>query len=676
MKGPIVNHRENYVVLIVDDDELLCAATEQILITAGMKTIIAHDGREGFACFLKSKPDVVVADLRMPLMDGLELLKKIKETGSTAPVIMSTGDPDMKSVIGALQDGAYDYLLKPYDFEVLLQKIHSALEKTRLARENIILSEIVSLYTVTSKLAATHNLDSLLDVIFRYGFELTGSRNGALFLRSGTEGELHYVRQRGRTPLYESHDDPDAIRTAAAQSCLLSGKPFVVERGIVKRVVENSPYKVPDFGQVHSLIAMPLLVDKAAIGVFIVEREISQPVFSELDYNRLEILVSQAGIAVNNAELCASLKEKIEELKLVGAFSENLMGRLDKYDLVRSLFEKIREHCAADVIGFLLVHGDRHEFLYWMKSPAGAADVQKICRNVIDYFNGSSLLKATQGNVSMKQLVNQRKQGGEILKMPLGYRFFVPVLWEGTAIGTFFVGASVKRARNVESEPLVSGLVNQVRIALINVRLYDDMKENYLKTIKALAAAVDAKDNYTRGHSEKVMEIAEELAGEMKVFDARRVAVIRDAALLHDIGKIGIPGTILNKTGALTFDEFDGVVKKHSVLGANIVREVPFLNDLYKLILHHHEHFDGSGYPAGLKGEAIPLEARLLHLADAFEAMTSDRPYRSSLGNKEAVRRIVADSGKHFDPAIVSVFLKVLERKGLLQENVIEDVPV
>jgi len=165
------------------------------------------------------------------------------------------------------------------------------------------------------------------------------------------------------------------------------------------------------------------------------------------------------------------------------------------------------------------------------------------------------------------------------------------------------------------------------------------------------------------------MEIAEELALEMKEFDAHRVAVIRDAALLHDIGKIGIPGNILNKTGALTFDEFDLVVKKHSAMGANIVKEVPFLNELYKLILHHHEHFDGSGYPSGLKGDAIPLEARLLHVADAFDAMTSDRPYRSSLGNKEAIRRIVADSGKHFDPAIVSVFLKVVERKGLLDEK-------
>jgi HD-GYP domain-containing protein (c-di-GMP phosphodiesterase class II) len=107
-------------------------------------------------------------------------------------------------------------------------------------------------------------------------------------------------------------------------------------------------------------------------------------------------------------------------------------------------------------------------------------------------------------------------------------------------------------------------------------------------------------------------------------------------------------------------------MKSHSTLGANIVKEVPFLSDLYKLILHHHEHFDGSGYPGGLVGENIPLGARILHLADAFDAMTSDRPYRSSLGHQEAVRRIVADSGKHFDPTLVGAFLRVARKKGII----------
>jgi HD-GYP domain-containing protein (c-di-GMP phosphodiesterase class II) len=156
--------------------------------------------------------------------------------------------------------------------------------------------------------------------------------------------------------------------------------------------------------------------------------------------------------------------------------------------------------------------------------------------------------------------------------------------------------------------------------------------------------------------------------------DEKGIGIIRDAGLLHDIGKIGIPGYILNKPGPLTYEEFNGIMKTHSTLGANIVKEVPFLYDLHKLILYHHEHYDGEGYPEKLKGEQIPLGARILHVADAFEAMTSNRPYRSSLGKKEAIRRLIENSGKQFDPTVIKAFLRIAEKKGWIdwQEEIAE----
>jgi putative nucleotidyltransferase with HDIG domain len=194
------------------------------------------------------------------------------------------------------------------------------------------------------------------------------------------------------------------------------------------------------------------------------------------------------------------------------------------------------------------------------------------------------------------------------------------------------------------------------------------MKENYIRTIKALAIAVDAKDTYTHGHSENVMNIAEEIARELSI-DENTVGSIRDAGLLHDIGKIGIPGYILNKPGPLTHEEFNGIMKTHSTLGANIVRDVPFLRHLHQLILYHHEHYDGNGYPDSLKGEQIPLGARIIHVADAFEAMTSDRPYRMSLGRSEAIKRLKVESGSQFDPAIIAAFLQVAKRKNWLADS-------
>jgi putative nucleotidyltransferase with HDIG domain len=162
------------------------------------------------------------------------------------------------------------------------------------------------------------------------------------------------------------------------------------------------------------------------------------------------------------------------------------------------------------------------------------------------------------------------------------------------------------------------------------------------------------------------MNIAGELAHEMNI-DEKMVGIIRDAGLLHDIGKIGIPGYILNKPGPLTYEEFNGIMKTHSALGANIVKDVPFLRDLTKLILYHHEHYNGAGYPEGLKGEQIPIGARILHVADAFEAMTSNRPYRNSLGQKEAIKRLGENSGLQFDPAVIDAFLRIAARKGWLE---------
>ena len=658
----MINRKEECRVLIVDDDPLLCSAISQYLSGEGILAVVASDGQEALEHFAEIKPDVVVADLRMPVMDGLDFLENLKKNGSSTPVIITTGNPDMTSAIRALQDGAFDYLLKPLHLSVLTQKIRKAFETSRLSKENVILSEIISLYTITSKLAASNNMDALLDVIFRYGLEMTGAPSGAIYLRGGNGEELVYARQRGLTLLYRTSADAEAARCSIAQWVFFSGKPIVIEFGAAKPAADLHSA----CSRIHTLMAAPLGISGKTIGVLLVERDETMPLFSVLDFNRMEIIASQAGIAVNNTDLCATLNKKLEVLRLVSTFSEQISGSMEKYDLLRSLFQKVREQCAVDFMGFLLVQQRNHEFLYWAKNSIDEVEVWKICRTVIEYFNGKASRAITERRVSLKQLVRQQKSGSMAI-LPLAFRQFVPVKGEEDMMGVFFTGASVKHPENIESETLIAGLVSQIRIALVNAKLYNEMKQNYLKTIRALAIAVDAKGSYTSGHSEKVMSIAEELAREMEECDDRHVAVICDAALLHDIGKIGVPGHILNKPGALSLDEFNGVIKKHSALGANIVKEVPFLSGLYKLILHHHEHYDGTGYPAGLKGEDIPLGARILHVADAFDAMTSDRPYRSSLGQKEAIRRIVADSGKNFDPCVVGVLLRVARRKGIIE---------
>ena len=176
-----------------------------------------------------------------------------------------------------------------------------------------------------------------------------------------------------------------------------------------------------------------------------------------------------------------------------------------------------------------------------------------------------------------------------------------------------------------------------------------------LSTIYALAATIEARDPYTYGHSRKVSYYAVTIA-EALGLPSEQVAIVSTAALLHDIGKIGIADEVLNKAGELDEQEW-GLVKSHPRLSATIIGHVPSLTPCLPAILHHQERWDGTGYPSGLKGAAIPLEARILAVADAFDAMTSPRPYRGPLSYKEALEELKRCSGSQFDPKLVEVFL-------------------
>src|SRR4051812_19610451 len=185
--------------------------------------------------------------------------------------------------------------------------------------------------------------------------------------------------------------------------------------------------------------------------------------------------------------------------------------------------------------------------------------------------------------------------------------------------------------------------------------------EHHTRTLaSALARAVDAKDSYTRSHCQTVSQLAATIATELD-FAGERLARMRLAGLLHDVGKIGVPDAILNKPAKLTDDEYE-VMKRHSLLGCDIVRAADMPVEA-RWVRHHHERFDGRGYPDGLAGDEIPLESRIILVADAYEAMTSDRPYRKAPGEEVAVAELRKHSGTQFDPQVVAALCRVLDRR-------------
>jgi HD-GYP domain-containing protein (c-di-GMP phosphodiesterase class II) len=193
-------------------------------------------------------------------------------------------------------------------------------------------------------------------------------------------------------------------------------------------------------------------------------------------------------------------------------------------------------------------------------------------------------------------------------------------------------------------------------LATLNERL----QSTYRQTLEALARTVDRRDGMTGGHSLRVADYSRVLGARILGTDKRQLQVVEYGALLHDIGKIAVPDAILRKSGPLTDEEWL-VMRRHPELGYDILYGIAFLTDSLPIVLHHHERFDGEGYPARLKGDAIPIGARIFAIADAFDAMTSDRHYRRALPLDQTVEELKRHSGTQFDPAVVAVLEDVAE---------------
>ncbi|MBF0407136.1 MAG: GAF domain-containing protein [Candidatus Riflebacteria bacterium] len=221
---------------------------------------------------------------------------------------------------------------------------------------------------------------------------------------------------------------------------------------------------------------------------------------------------------------------------------------------------------------------------------------------------------------------------------------------------------------NEHDVEMLQAVANQAVSAIDNARLYENIaglykyiQNVYLSTVDVLATAIDAKDPYTHGHSRRVTNYSVAIAEEM-LLEKKEIENIKYAGLLHDVGKIGIKDSIIGKPERLTDEEYT-MIKRHPVIGAEILKPVDFLADKIPGVLHHHEYFDGRGYPAHLKAEEIPLIGRIICVADAFDAMTSNRPYRKGLSIDVALEELKKFSGRQFDPICVDAFLKAFEKR-------------
>lgn len=239
----------------------------------------------------------------------------------------------------------------------------------------------------------------------------------------------------------------------------------------------------------------------------------------------------------------------------------------------------------------------------------------------------------------------------------------VPIIVKGDLKGFVFTGPKLSGDPYTDYDrDIMSFISNSIGIGMENVRLMEQLQVTYVATLRSLIQILESKDPYTRGHTERVASYSMALASRLDLGpdDLRRILF---GSLLHDIGKMGLRDDIINKPGPLTPEEWVQM-KLHPVVGAQIVEKMEFLTGAIDIVRHHHESWDGKGYPDGLAGENIPLTARIVTVADSFDAMTTDRPYRKALSIAEAVRRIEESAGVQFDPRLAKVFVAYVKEKG------------
>lgn len=240
----------------------------------------------------------------------------------------------------------------------------------------------------------------------------------------------------------------------------------------------------------------------------------------------------------------------------------------------------------------------------------------------------------------------------------------VPMEAHHRIVGAVYLDSVRSQTRFSERDmELLAAIAKMVGIAVERMQLVHDMKALFFNSIRALVAAIEAKDAYTRGHSERVSSLAKLLAQELGLPDVE-VDLIEIAGILHDVGKIGVPEEILKKTGKLTTDEY-AVMKRHPTVSESILRNFKNTEVILAGIRHHHERFDGTGYPDALAGEAIPFHARILAVADAYDAMVTRRPYKPNMTQEQALAEIRRCTGTQFDPKVVESFFRLATRGAL-----------
>ena len=518
--------------------------------------------------------------------------------------------------------------------------LHLCRERRQRSRDLFVLR---SLYEVGSTLGTSLRLEDVLKKVMDESIALLGAENGSLMLVDEVRSELKMLVAQGL-------DDQIVTTTRVNLGEGISG--WVAQEGQPRLLSRHnrdidSPSGSSD--ALESAMCVPLKSKDRCIGVLNLSGRRDGGDFTDEDLKILTILASHAASAIDIAQLYRKVSSQVEHLEALYQLGRILNASLSLDQILPQALTRTLELLQAKTASVMLLDEKGQELS--IRLAHGLSD------DIVESTK-VRLGERVSGRVAASgQPVLIKGQEGDDTDSSL----CVPLLANRQVLGVLNIRTKTDGSDFTQQDlELASQLANIAAAAIENAELHDQLQSLFLSTVSALANSIDARDPYTKGHSERVTAYAVMIAEGLEL-SADELELLRYAGLLHDIGKIRIRDHILHKPGRLTDPEFDEM-KKHPEYGVEIMQPVAAFRHILPAMLHHHERFDGRGYPHGLAGEEIPLTARILCVADCFDAMTSDRPYRKGMPVADAVAELAKNKTTQFDPRLVDIFLKVVEQ--------------
>ena len=689
-------------ILIVDDDQNHVLLLKKRLQAAGYQTMVASDGVEGLSQAVHQRPDLIITDVLLPRMNGFQLAERLKSNPETEniPIIMMSSvyvtDEDMQR---GFELGAETYvakadlaLRKPLQEEELLKATALLLGKAEAADAHppsrvLVVEDDAGAARLIRKrlLPESFQVDTAPDGEEALAKIAANSFDAVLLdIKLPRLGGLDVLEQ-----VRDSHPGLAVVMMTAYGSESIAAE--ALRRGaddyLIKPLENGEPAQTLRIALEKKRRRRELAETGSRLrGLSVPEEENKKRLIEELrasgialmdQYNRLlkaeeknREYAEQLEHMVD--ERTRDLQRRTRDLSILHAVLTAGTRSHDLAGVLQTALEQIDKMIPMEASAAFIVEQETRrlrlgaqkdmpaDFLRWVSRTSGGEGVfGQVLRTGRD-----QLVTDLTRDIHLGSFFTTVTDVPSMIVFPMTAATEVV----GLVVGIF------PREQKLDGGVwrLLDSIGVELGVVVENVRLYENLTQAYLSTIRALAEAVDAKDAYTRGHSDKVSAYAVAIARHMQL-DSETVQNIRDSGYLHDIGKIGTPDAVLLKKGVLTFEEMS-TMKLHPDTSHKILEQARIPAEVKDIIRHHHERFDGGGYPDGLAGEEIPLGSRILSVADAFDAMTSERPYRLPFSQAEAIAELKRCVGDQFDPEVVEAFLGLAGDLGTIQAEAAQDL--